>query len=207
MSSPVVALVPLKSPGRAKTRLSGVDDELRASLAEAFARDVLAVLVMVCDEVVVVCDGDQARAVAASCGCRTLPDSGDLNRSLVAAAGVVHQASPGAVAVVVVADLPALTVEGLAGVLVQMTRPGSWFVPDASGLGTTLYAGTAGHFAPSFGPGSATAHRTAGAIAIEAPAGLRHDVDDLAGLAAATELGIGAHTAALVDSRDLGRAR
>ena len=73
-------------------------------------------------------------------------------------------------------------------------------MPDASGSGTTLYAARPGaRFQPRFGPRSAEQHRAAGAAELSLPglAGLRRDVDQPRDLSAASDLGVGPHTAAV----------
>jgi len=74
------------------------------------------------------------------------------------------------------------------------------FVPDASGTGTTLYAVRPGaRFRPRFGPRSAEQHRAAGAVELSLPGltSLRRDVDQPRDLSAASDLGVGPHTAAV----------
>ena len=73
-------------------------------------------------------------------------------------------------------------------------------MPDASGTGTTLYAVRPGaRFRPRFGPRSAEQHRAAGAVELSLPglASLRRDVDQPRDLTAASDLGVGPHTAAV----------
>jgi 2-phospho-L-lactate/phosphoenolpyruvate guanylyltransferase len=77
---------------------------------------------------------------------------------------------------------------------------GRSFVPDAGGHGTVLLAATGDEpLAPRFGPDSARAHEQAGATRLhgEWPT-LRRDVDTAADLAAASVLGLGRHTTALM---------
>jgi 2-phospho-L-lactate guanylyltransferase len=72
------------------------------------------------------------------------------------------------------------------------------FVPDAEGTGTVLLAAlTAAAMRPAFGPGSARAHRAAGAhpLDVDLPR-LRRDVDTPADLRTAIALGVGPRTRA-----------
>jgi 2-phospho-L-lactate guanylyltransferase len=72
---------------------------------------------------------------------------------------------------------------------------GPAFVADDDAIGTTLYTAPYDAFAPRFGRGSRAAHLEDGCREIpgDLPS-LRRDVDDADGLAAAVELGLGAHT-------------
>jgi 2-phospho-L-lactate guanylyltransferase len=74
------------------------------------------------------------------------------------------------------------------------------FVPDAAGLGTTLYAVPPGaDFRPRFGGASRARHAAAGVaeLAVAGLPGLRRDVDTSADLRAALAIGAGPRTAAL----------
>lgn len=104
-------LVPLRSPGRGKSRLAPVlSTSERASLAGAMLADVAAALDAAgCDEVVVVAGGPAAAAAAAALGLEVLvdpPGATDLDGALRAAAVRI---GPVAELLVVAADLPALT--------------------------------------------------------------------------------------------------
>jgi 2-phospho-L-lactate guanylyltransferase len=75
-------------------------------------------------------------------------------------------------------------------------------VPDAAGTGTAMLAAPAGvELDPRFGRGSARAHQASGAVRLDGgwPT-LRQDVDTAADLAVAAALGLGRHTAELVDA-------
>jgi 2-phospho-L-lactate guanylyltransferase len=72
------------------------------------------------------------------------------------------------------------------------------FVPDAAGVGTTLYAAPPGaQFRPMFGGASRARHAAAGAaeLALDGIDGLRQDVDTPDDLRAAVALGVGPRTA------------
>ena len=97
----------------------------------------------------------------------------------------------------VCADLPALLPADLDAALDAAldTVDGMAFVADQDEVGTTLYTAPYDVFAPRFGHGSRQAHLDAGAREITGELwSLRRDVDDAAGLAAATTLGLGADT-------------
>jgi 2-phospho-L-lactate guanylyltransferase len=71
-------------------------------------------------------------------------------------------------------------------------------VADRGGTGTTLLTAAPGRPPrPRFGPASAAAHRSAGAVELSGHwPSLRHDVDTAADLLAAAELGLGPATSA-----------
>jgi 2-phospho-L-lactate guanylyltransferase len=75
-------------------------------------------------------------------------------------------------------------------------------VPDADGTGTVLLSALdSEHLVPAFGEGSAARHARLGHTLLELPLpGLRTDVDDLASLTAAAQLGLGPHTRAALAS-------
>lgn len=193
-----VALVPVKSPAVGKSRLR-VPDQVRRSLATAFALDVLRAVrasAAVVDAVVVTADEEFAQR-AADLGLGTVPDSGDLNASLTGAAEAVRPRWPTAVPLAVCADLPCLDPEEMTRALEEMPTDRPWFVPDAEGTGTTMYAAPYDDFRPRFGPDSCNAHVAAGATPLEGGVPtLRRDVDDEVSLADAERLGVGPHTRA-----------
>ncbi len=203
MGASYAVLLPVKPPGSGKTRLRGLP---RDALATAFALDTASACLTCPDvaEVLVVTDDARLAARLAEIGCRAVPDgvSGDLNRTLVQAAAEALRRWPQLAPVALCADLPCLRPAELTEALAA--HPGEpRFVADTPGDGTTLYAAPYEEFDPHFGPDSARAHLSAGALAIggELP-GLRLDVDARGDLVAALDLGVGPHTLAAVD--DLG---
>jgi 2-phospho-L-lactate guanylyltransferase len=194
-----VVLLPVKPPGRGKTRLGEMPRDV---LAAAFATDTaVACLATPSVEQVLVVTDDAGFATALSAlGCHAVPDgvSGDLNASLVLAAMEASRRWPDLVPVAICADLPCLTADALEDALT--TRPGRpRFVADASGEGTTLYTAPLEEFAPRFGSRSAERHAEAGAWPVEGElAGLRRDVDDVRDLEDAVRLGLGPHSATAV---------
>ena len=194
-----VVLLPVKPPGVGKTRLESLP---RAQLARAFALDTAtaALASAAVARVLSLTDDAGFASVLSDLGCAAIPDgvSGDLNASLVLAAVEAARRWPDLTPVAICADLPCLQPADLDAALAE--RDG-WprFVADASGIGTTLYTAPLDEFAPRFGPRSAALHEDGGAwpVAGDLPR-LRHDVDDLANLAAAVRLGLGEHSAAAV---------
>jgi 2-phospho-L-lactate guanylyltransferase len=196
-----VVLVPVKPPAVGKSRLSGIATADRRALAEAFALDTVAACVAAASvaEVLVVTDDAGFSARLTGLGTSAIPDgvAGDLNGSLRLAAAEAHRRWPDLRPVALCADLPALRPADLDEVLGRV-GPHPAFVPDAAGVGTTLYVAGYDEFAPRFGPGSRAAHLDSGAreLADAAPS-VRRDVDDLADLGDAISLGVGRATRAL----------
>lgn len=197
------ALIPVKPPAVGKSRLAGAGPESRRALAEAFALDTVSACVAARSvaQVLVVTDDVHVAAVVATLGAAALPDgvSGDLNGTLRQAAAEAARRWPALLPVALCADLPALRADDLDATLGRVLTAHPWFVPDAAGVGTTMYAASCEEFDPRFGPGSRAEHRHAGAHELaDVPASLRRDVDDLEDLRAALDLGVGSHTAAVV---------
>jgi 2-phospho-L-lactate guanylyltransferase len=199
MTSSYVVLLPVKPPARGKSRLD-VDPVRRRALAAAFALDTARACLVAEHVTAVLAVTDDARFAddLRAAGCATIPDgvADDLNESLRLAAAEAPRRWPEARPVAVCADLPSLHPADLDTALraaEAQTSPA--FVADGDGVGTTLYTAALTDFDPRFGAGSRLAHLEAGAREIEGPLpSLRRDVDDADGLAAAEELGLGAHT-------------
>ncbi len=193
------AVVPIRSWTAGKSRL-GLDDVERASLARAFALDVIDVLKEspAIDLVVVVTSDDDVRADVGDV--EAIPDEGrGLNDAV--AQGCAHLLEGGRTRVVVVpSDLPCLTVPVLAEVVRMSDGPIHAFCPDAEGDGTSLVVSRdASSLVTSYGPGSAAAHRADGLVPLpEAPLAARRDVDTVAHLREAESLGVGRRTAAVI---------
>ena len=198
--STYVVLLPVKPPARGKSRLE-VDPARRRSLAAAFALDTARACLGAARVAAVLAVTDDARFAddLRAAGCETIPDgvTGNLNGSLRQAAAEASRRWPAGVPVAVCADLPALLPGDLDAALGDVSDGGSpsAFVADHDGVGTTLYTAAYGAFDPQFGHHSRRAHLDAGAREITLPVGtLRLDVDDRAALAAAVDVGVGAHT-------------
>lgn len=201
-------LVPVKPPAVGKSRLAGLDGgAARRRLAEAFAQDTVLACLRAAwvAEVLVVTDDAQFSHVLSALGCTAIPDgvSGDLNATLRQAAAEARRRWPDLVPVAICADLPALRTDDLDELLGRLDTAESAFVPDAAGVGTTLYVAPHGEFDPHFGPASRAAHLESGARELaDAPASVRRDVDDPADLAEAVALGVGPSTAVALLAAD-----
>lgn len=200
----VVVVIPVKSPGSAKSRLTTSDAE-RARLAAAFATDVVDTAVRTPRVVAVwvVSDDADFAAQLSPRGAHFCADPGTgLNAALRAGAVAARTDHPQARPVALFADLPALTVADLTAALGQLIDGVAAFVADADNTGSSLYSAEWDDFAPRFGAGSARAHRLAGAMPLLGElATLRRDVDDLDSLADALALGVGPATAAVVAAK------
>jgi len=139
-----------------------------------------------------------------------------LNAALLHGAAVASRRWPGTGLAALTADLPALRPAELAAALravaevagtgqaARQAGNGTAFVPDAAGVGTTLYAAvSSGDFRPAFGGASRARHAMAGAAelafdgVLNGVPGLRRDVDTADDLRAAVALGAGFRTTAL----------
>jgi 2-phospho-L-lactate/phosphoenolpyruvate guanylyltransferase len=125
-----------------------------------------------------------------------------LNAALRHGAAEAARRWPGSGLAALTADLPALRPAELAAALHAVSAAGgrAAFVPDAAGVGTTLYAvPPGGEFRPLFGGASRARHAASGAaeLHLDDMAGLRRDVDTPDDLRAALALGAGPRTTAL----------
>ena len=197
-------VVPVKPLARAKSRLAALAGPVRPALALAVAADTVRAA-LDCPRVrhvIVVTDDGLASEELARLGAVVVADEPDagLNPALEygAAAAVFRDPHSGVGALS--ADLPALRAAELDRALRQAGRWPQAIVPDAAGLGTTLYTARPGvPFRPRFGPGSRRRHIAAGAheISPDGLPGLRRDVDTAADLNEAALLGLGPATAPL----------
>jgi 2-phospho-L-lactate guanylyltransferase len=215
-------LLPVKVLAQAKSRLAALAGERRLELALALASDTVSAVVA-CPEVarvIVVTSDPVAGSRLSSLGARIIPEARPVARgrdSLQSARpspdGSQHQLNAalrrGAVAAVrrwpgtglaaLTADLPALRPAELADALRAASDvAGPVFVPDAAGVGTTMYAvATGGQFRPMYGGASRARHAAGGAteLVLGGIAGLRQDVDTPDDLRAAVALGVGPRTA------------
>jgi 2-phospho-L-lactate guanylyltransferase len=198
-------VVPAKRLDVAKTRLrpltAGRQDAGAAhrDLVLALLEDTVAAA-LACpavEAVVVVTDEPAAEDVVRLLGARTVPDEPD--RGLNPALEHGARSAPGRAVAALSSDLPALRPGELAAALEAASGVERGFVADAHGTGTTLLTAVGTDLRPAFGPGSAEAHLTGGAVALTGSwPGLVRDVDTEADLRAALLLGIGPRTAALV---------
>jgi 2-phospho-L-lactate/phosphoenolpyruvate guanylyltransferase len=215
-------LLPVKVLAQAKSRLAQLAGERRHELALALASDTVSAVVA-CPQVarvIVVTSDPVAGPRLSSLGARIIPearpvapDRGDrerprqspdgsqhlLNGALLHGAAVAALRWPGTGLAALTADLPALRPAELAEALrAASDAAGAAFVPDAAGVGTTMYAVVpGGEFRPMFGGASRARHAAGGAteLALDGIAGLRQDVDTPDDLRAAVALGVGPRTA------------
>ncbi|CAM3794593.1 2-phospho-L-lactate guanylyltransferase [Nocardiopsis rhodophaea] len=199
-------LVPVKRLVGAKTRLAGLAGPHRADLALAIACDTVmaAVDCPAVASVFVVTDDARASAELRGLGARVIagePGTG-LNPALVHGAAEAARREPGQGLCALSADLPALRPTELGAVLAEAAPHERAFLADAPGIGTTLYAAAPGAaFTPAFEGASRRRHLDDGAVEL-APAGVptvRRDVDTPEDLRGAVDLGVGPHTAKLLD--------
>lgn len=195
-------VVPVKPLATAKSRLRpGAGGVGHDRLALAFALDTVAAALASepVAEVLVVTDDVVAGQALSELGAHAVPDEphAGLNTAVRHGAALVAGRPVAALA----ADLPALRSAELAAALDDAAVRGRrCFVPDAPGTGTVLLAAPRGvDLDPRFGAGSAAAHELSGATRLAGgwPT-LRQDVDTPQDLAAATRLGLGPSTAALL---------
>ncbi len=199
---PWQVVVPVKQAERAKSRLHPPAPLSRPDLARAVALDTLEAVCRAVGprHVLLVSSDDQAVASAAALGVPVVADPGlGLNAAVRAGITRVQADEPGSAVAVLLGDLPALRPGDLTDALERCAAYERAFVPDADDTGTVLLtagAGVALH--PQFGPGSAARHAASAVrLDLDLPH-LRQDVDDVAALAAAAELGLGRHTAAVL---------
>ncbi|HEY2506870.1 MAG TPA: 2-phospho-L-lactate guanylyltransferase [Streptosporangiaceae bacterium] len=204
-------VVPVKVLAQAKSRLTGLGDLRRSDLALAMAADTVAAAVAArpVAAVLVVTDDQDVAEMAAGVGAVVLADEpgAGLNDALTHGARYAEQKWPQHGRAGLAGDLPAVSAADLAAALDAAAGLGQAFVPDAAGVGTTLYAATPGvAFRPHFGLRSRAAHRRAGAGELDARASLRQDVDTVEDLRRAAAIGLGPRTLALFAGSDLARA-
>lgn len=203
-------VVPVKPAATAKSRLSPLGDGARRDLVPALALDTIAAALEcpAVGAVLVVTDDAQLALQLRTVGVDAVPDgeSGSLNATLKQGAAELLRRRSGLVPVALCADLPALRADDLDLALGVPERSVPAFVPDAAGVGTTMYvAPTLDAFDPRFGPASRAVHLSCGAEEITLPgiASLRTDVDTPDDLRAAVELGLGPRSSWVVTSRRL----
>ena len=157
------AVLPVKSFGRAKQRLSeAVGPPDRAELAAGMVGDVLAALGAVpeLDDVIVVTAEPLAAAAARDAGAEVVHDPHEAGQSAAALLGIRAALESGAERVLLVpGDCPALDPDEISGLLAHQGRAGVVIVPDRHGAGTNaLLLSPPDVIEPSFGPGSFARH-------------------------------------------------
>jgi 2-phospho-L-lactate/phosphoenolpyruvate guanylyltransferase len=219
-------LLPVKVLARAKSRLAVLAGDRRRELALALAADTVAA-VLACPavaRVIVVTSDPVAAPLLAALGAVVVPEESAgpagldgldgpedsagpgpqhlLNAALRHGAAVASRTWPGTGFAALTADLPALRPAELSAALraAETATASAAFVPDAAGVGTTLYAvPPGGDFLPLFGGASRARHAASGAaeIGLDDLAGLRRDVDTPEDLQVVLALGAGPRTTAL----------
>lgn len=197
-------VVPVKPLALAKSRLSGPAGPHRERLALAIATDTVSAVLRSSrvQGVVVVTDDPVAAPELAALGAVIVadePDSG-LNPALVHGAAQARLLAPESAVGALSADLPSLRPAELDRALDAAAATPNAFVPDAAGVGTTLYtARPDAGFSPAFGVDSRARHRESGAreLALDDVPSIRRDVDTIDDLRAALELGVGPRTASV----------
>ena len=198
MSSPgtgAVAVLPVKSPGTGKSRLSAaIGDAARRRLADAVARHVVGVAAASGLEPFIVTDDAALDAWATGQGFHTIADPG---HGLDSAAGAGVEAAGTAPWLVLHTDLPLISEATLRPVVEALER-GPVVAPAHDG-GTNAVGGS-GTMTFSFGPGSFHRHlaRMPTATVVADPS-LALDVDTARELAIAMRDPDGAWLAALME--------
>jgi 2-phospho-L-lactate guanylyltransferase len=197
-------VVPVKQLARAKSRLSGPAGPHRERLALAIATDTVSAVLRSSrvQGVVVVTDDPVAAPELAALGAVIVPDEPDsgLNPALVHGAAEARRLAPASAVGALSADLPSLRPAELDRVLDAASATPNAFVPDAAGVGTTLYtARPDARFTPAFGVDSRARHRESGAreLTLDDVPSVRRDVDTIEDLRVALELGVGPRTASV----------
>ena len=205
----VGAVVALKPGEHAKSRL-GLPTPLRQRLAWTMALDTVRALAEALPVVVVVSAEPALASRLARAGVRAQvvpePPQPGMNAALAYGGGRLRAAGVATV-LACVGDLPALRVASVRRVVEASRTFSRAFLPDASGVGTTMVIAHAAELEPHFQGRSAARHRASGAVPLTAEllgeplADARHDVDTEVDLATVIALGVGPHTAALLDQR------
>ena len=193
----------LRTTGAA-TPAESAEQTAHAALVAALRADTLSAIRAAAGVARIVLVSDRVAPVPPGVDELLVQSAPGLNSALREAADASARRWPADAVAALVADLPALLPGELAAALTAAARHDRAFVPDSSGLGTTLLTARPGvELAPAFGAGSAEAHRSGGAVALTAEPGLRQDVDTAADLRAALRLGVGPATLAVTASEEL----
>jgi 2-phospho-L-lactate guanylyltransferase len=192
MSDPGVLLVPQKDLDLAKSRLF-LTPARRRELAVAMLRSTLrAATAARFTAVFVVLDNPADAGEVADLDVVPLhPGTVGLNAALTAAEEAVRTLWATVPLTVMPADLALATPALIDRSLRCAARYERAFIPDISGMGTTmLFAGPGASLRPAYGQQSAAVHEQQGAhrLTHQDLTLLRHDVDDVSGLAVANRL-------------------
>ena len=196
-----VAIVPVKRLAQAKSRLA-VPDRVRRTLAMAFAIDTISAVAgcPAVERVVVVTADPRVRRALAHKQLLFAEEGRTAGLAAAVESARALTTEHGRGTVVVPADLPALTADDLERALERAVGHDAAFVRDARGDGTTLLVRAhASARKNAYGPASAARHAAAGFVELCGVAeGVSQDVDDLHDLDAASRLGVGPMTTALL---------
>jgi 2-phospho-L-lactate/phosphoenolpyruvate guanylyltransferase len=206
----VGAVVALKAGEHVKSRLAPLPQPLRHRLAWTMAVDTLHALTAAVDAVVVVSDQPSLHHRLSRAGLaavEVVPESRPAGMNDALGRGADRLRGEGLSRVLAcVGDLPALRPGSVAIVLAAATAYDRAYLPDATGIGTTmLHAGAGVLLAPHFQGRSAAAHHSSGAVPLSDERlgrpvpDARRDVDTEVDLADAAGLALGRATQALVD--------
>jgi 2-phospho-L-lactate/phosphoenolpyruvate guanylyltransferase len=209
------AVVPVKSFGRAKTRLAALlNSYQREQLARAMLEDVLAALQErdALAGILVVSQDADARQIATTRGARSLDDPFETGPNAAIRLALPFLRDAGAEAMIVVpADVPQIEADELAPVLQALRDRSIVIVPAARDGGTNLLGcSPMDIIAPCFGPESFAQHVSAARRAgieprILACRSLAHDIDrpqDIVELRAGQETRTGAYLARVLNGSD-----
>ncbi|MDN5933408.1 MAG: 2-phospho-L-lactate guanylyltransferase [Pseudonocardia sp.] len=200
-------VVPVKRLTEAKTRLRGAagdDPATHARLVLALAHDTVRAVrtARLVRRLLVVSSDPVVAAEFAAVGVEVVPDGPEpgLNAAYAHGAALLRARTPDGPVGALQADLPALRPAELDAAIAAFTGSPRAFCADADGTGTTLLLAARGtDLDPRFGIGSAARHAASGAVELTGGwPGLRRDVDTADDLDAATALGVGEHTHAVV---------
>jgi 2-phospho-L-lactate/phosphoenolpyruvate guanylyltransferase len=198
-------IIPVKpaSVGKSRLEIPGVD---RGILARAIALDTIAAAAAseaVAQVFVVTDDGALVTLAFGIPGLRFVPegDARGIDAAIAVGADAAGERMPRAA---LLGDLPALRPSDLTAALLAAGAVDRAAVADAEETGTTLV--TAGSGIPllsSFGEGSFARHLDLGCVPLEiaATSTLRRDVDTAAQLEVAAALGVGVHTARVLEAQ------
>ena len=200
-------VLPLKGTDDAKSRLQ-VPPSARKRMVVAMAADTMSAVQSTPDVHRVTVLSRQAGGALTSFVERAFdiaiqpPEAASLDEALQWFASTrADRATPLAV---VVADLPALTPQSMADVLMLADKQRMGMVADSPGTGTTiLTARDPAEMITHFGDQSASAHQADGARLLPGAEDARCDVDTVDDLMHATALGLGPHTLALLAELEL----
>lgn len=193
------ALVPQKAFSRAKGRVE-IDPGSRGALARAMLRDTVAALraTSAISRVAVLFDDPADASALPSSEAVDVRGLG-LNGSIREGVEIMRRRNGLRGVVVVPSDLPALDHLEMTVFLSLAEQHERSFLRDRGGVGTTLLTAMGSHpLLAAYGTDSARRHAASGAVDLSSHGlrSLRSDIDDLASLAGAVQMGCGPNTLA-----------